>query len=150
MMRIPLQVEWVQRKGESILAVVQIKQKPLTRAYSSSVGAHSNNLNTILQSAVLKSSGNANHEDCTDHPNIMYRVPERVHQDNTSKCGDRSSTASSFSAWRSNCRNPIYSSRCDELWPRLEYWWNLLKWPLVLLLICSILGLFIYFLVIGK
>lgn len=64
---------------------------------------------------------------------------------------DRSSTASSFSAWRSsNCRNPIYSSRIDDLWSRLEYWWNILKWPLVLLLICSILGLFIYFLVVGK
>lgn len=76
-------------------------------------------------------------------------MPERVHQGNP-KCasGDASSTAS-FSAWRSNCRNPIYSSRYDELWPRLEYWWNMLKWPLVLLLICSILGLFIYFLVVG-
>lgn len=104
----------------------------------------------IFQSAVLKTSGNANNQDNVDHPNIMYRVPERVHQDNNSKCGDRSSTASSFSAWRSNCRNPIYASRLDEMWPRLEYWWNMLKWPLVLLLICSILGLFIYFLVIGN
>lgn len=64
--------------------------------------------------------------------------------------GDRSSTSSSFSAWRSNSNNPIYSSRIDDLWARAEYWFHILKWPLVLLLICSILGIFIYFLVVGE
>lgn len=84
------------------------------------------------------------------HQGNTYQLPEQVMKDGRPmRRSERDSTASSFSAWRSNCTNPVYSSPFDDVWSRMEHWWNIFKWPIVLLLICSILGLFIYFLVLG-
>lgn len=107
--------------------------------------------------------------DNIHHKAAMYRIPQQVmrndyvdtsssskhHHRLKSRGGgggseDRSSTTSSFTAWRSNNCHPMYSSsRFDDLWPKMQRWWNILKWPMVLMLICSILGLFIYFLLVG-
>ncbi|XP_062559492.1 uncharacterized protein LOC134224211 isoform X2 [Armigeres subalbatus] len=84
-------------------------------------------------------------------PSAPNSLPSHLHQSRQSynfwKAGSQTPLTSASSV--NSFFRPSSHSRCC-LWKALKLIWRFIKWPLGLLLICSLLGLVVYFLVVDR
>lgn len=95
------------------------------------------------------------------HPDSLYRIPTRTSSASTPTASPSPSVNSTHSRhhhhqtfWKAGSQVPITSTfthtKRTTFYRFLKIFWRYAKWPIGLLMLCGLLGVVVYFIVIGK